>query len=390
MSVSGSGTVVPSIAASMVQDMFGNSNMASTSIDNSVTYIVQVLRTGQTNCYDETGALISCVGTRQDGELQRGLAWNPATRFTDNGLTLTDNLTGLVWTKNANLSGTVTWDNAFTHIATLNAGPYDGRSDWRLPNIVELMSIMNYGSGSMSTWLSSFGFTISATTFWSSTTYNNLLNEVWSFDVNSGSKNYSVKTNAYNAWAVAGTSANLPMTGQTQCYNSSGVAIACAGTGQDGDLQRGVAWPSPRFTNHGDGTITDDLTGLMWAEDANDMATAYPSFDTDAPAGNGVVTWQHALDYVIMLNSVNYLGYNDWRLPNFNELMSLQNQGDGLTWLTTSGFINADTLTQVFWSSTTYEASLTYAKIVNDVYGVSGSQPKTSINYFTWPVRGGN
>lgn len=387
-----SGTVVPTIAASMVQDQAGNPSNASSSTDNSVTfnYPAPALATGQTICYNESGVSIACAGTGQDGELQTGVPWTPAARFTDNGLTMTDNLTGLVWTKNANLSGSVTWDNAFTHIATLNAGPYGGRSDWRLPNIVELMSIMYYGSSSMSAWLSSFGFTVSSTTFWSSTTYNNILNEAWCFDVESGSKNYTAKMNAYNAWAVAGTSTNLPKTGQTICYNSSGVIITCPGTGQDGELQMGVSWPSPRFTDNLDGTITDNLTGLMWAEDANDMAATYPSFDTDLPLGNGVVTWQHALDYVTMLNGVNYLGYSDWRLPNFNELMSLQNQGDGLNWLTTSGFINADALTQVFWSSTTYEASQDYAKIVNDVYGVCGSQPKTSINYFTWPVRAGN
>ncbi|OGW13930.1 MAG: hypothetical protein A2035_03980, partial [Nitrospirae bacterium GWA2_42_11] len=50
----------------------------------------------------------------------------------------------------------------------------------------------------------------------------------------------------------------LPKTGQTTCYDNSGIIVACAGTGQDGDLQRGVAWPSPRFTDNGDGTVTDN------------------------------------------------------------------------------------------------------------------------------------
>ena len=67
------------------------------------------------------------------------------------------------------------------------------------------------------------------------------------------------------------TSVNLPRTGQTICYNVSGTAIACAGTGQDGDTPAGVAWPSPRFTV-GTGAeakcVTDNLTGLMWTKDA--------------------------------------------------------------------------------------------------------------------------
>ena len=34
--------------------------------------------------------------------------------------------------------------------------------------------------------------------------------------------------------------------------------------GDDGDLEKGTAWPVPRFTNNGDGTVTDHLTGLIW------------------------------------------------------------------------------------------------------------------------------
>ncbi|MCC6542909.1 MAG: hypothetical protein IT392_00205 [Nitrospirae bacterium] len=67
-------------------------------------------------------------------------------------------------------------------------------------------------------------------------------------------------------FVLAGT-VELPETGQTTCYNSSGSVIACPGTGQDGDIQAGVPWPSPRFTA-GTGTgadcVTDNLTGLMW------------------------------------------------------------------------------------------------------------------------------
>ncbi len=52
---------------------------------------------------------------------------------------------------------------------------------------------------------------------------------------------------------------DLPRTGQTNSY--------CAG--DDGALQAGAPWPEPRFTNHGDGSATDRLTGLMWVTDGN-------------------------------------------------------------------------------------------------------------------------
>ena len=74
------------------------------------------------------------------------------------------------------------------------------------------------------------------------------------------------------ATSTGGTgSVKLPKTGQTNCYDTSGNVISCSGTGQDGELQKGVAWPSLRFTDNGDQTVTDKLTGLMWAKDANLM-----------------------------------------------------------------------------------------------------------------------
>jgi len=55
----------------------------------------------------------------------------------------------------------------------------------------------------------------------------------------------------------------LPKTGQTHCYDTAGNPIASAGTGQDGEIQTGVAWPTPRFAVNGNTTITDNLTGHL-------------------------------------------------------------------------------------------------------------------------------
>ena len=86
--------------------------------------------------------VIPCVGTGQDGDWQKGVAW-PNPRFTDNGNgTVTDNLTGLTWLKNANCYGTRVWATALTDANTLNSGECgltDGsvEGDWRLPNVRE-------------------------------------------------------------------------------------------------------------------------------------------------------------------------------------------------------------------------------------------------------------
>jgi hypothetical protein len=72
--------------------------------------------------------------------------------------------------------------------------------------------------------------------------------------------------------SVCTSPAGVPKTGQTDCYYDDGTSGTCTcGTtncpsGQDGDLEKGVAWPDPRFTDNGDGTVTDNLTGLVWLE----------------------------------------------------------------------------------------------------------------------------
>ncbi|PKN96737.1 MAG: hypothetical protein CVU43_19200, partial [Chloroflexi bacterium HGW-Chloroflexi-5] len=135
----------------------------------------------------------------------------------------------------------------------------------------------------------------------------------------------------------------LPATGQTTSYYP----------GDDGDLQIGIPIPASRFTDNGDGSVTDALTGHMWAKDANLIATRNPSFDQDRTVGDGDIDWKTALSYVEMLNNENYLGYNDWRMPNMVELRSLVNLGlPDFALPTDHPFIN---LKDLYWSSTSSE-----------------------------------
>jgi hypothetical protein len=59
----------------------------------------------------------------------------------------------------------------------------------------------------------------------------------------------------------AGDSDVIPVvkTGLTKSYH----------THDDGDLKKGVAWPTPRFTKNNNDTVTDNLTGLIWLKNAN-------------------------------------------------------------------------------------------------------------------------
>ena len=112
----------------------------------------QLLSTGQTTCWNAAGTVISCGGTGQDGDLQKGAPL----AYVDNGDgTITDSKTGLMWEKldDNNVGGIhdfsniYTWANAFVvKITTLNAGSgLGGHKDWRLPNVKEFESLINYG-----------------------------------------------------------------------------------------------------------------------------------------------------------------------------------------------------------------------------------------------------
>jgi hypothetical protein len=99
----------------------------------------------------------------------------------------------------------------------------------------------------------------------------------------------------------------VPKTGQTTQY----------GAGDDGDLQAGVAWPNPRFTDNGDGTVTDNLTGLVWLKDAKRFEREgwYTALnDCNSLADDGT-----------SLTDGSQVG--DWRLPNVRELQSLIDYG---------------------------------------------------------------
>lgn len=73
---------------------------------------------------------------------------SPTTRFKDNGDgTVTDPKTSLMWTKDANPTGdTMVFHQAFDYVEGMNEGkhPNFGYTDWRLPNLIELRSLIDY------------------------------------------------------------------------------------------------------------------------------------------------------------------------------------------------------------------------------------------------------
>ena len=126
----------------------------------------------------------------------------------------------------------------------------------------------------------------------------------------------------------------LPGTGQTTIYAA----------GDDGDVRAGGALT---YTDNGDGTVTDNRTGLTWEK------------KIDANADN-FYTWQGALDYVAGLNAMNggagFAGHNDWRLPNVKELLSTVDYGRFNPSIDPI-FGPAGTFSRIlYWSSTSWAA----------------------------------
>jgi hypothetical protein len=369
---------------------------------------INLPQTGQTNCYDQIGTEINCSGTGQDGEIRAGVEW-PNPRFTitycdttgpcadqnsdcdDDPSTdvITDNLTGLMWARDGNLlNGRRGWQGTLNYIASLNkSGGPCGFTDWRLPNTNELESLVNTGINPAAAWLISQGFiNFMARVYWSSTSRPSDTRFAEVIDFANGLMNSTIKPYATyfclvrSEQSLSSYPSGIWKTGQTLCYDLLGSEINCLGTGQDGETQAGIDWPNPRFTDNSNGIVTDNLTGLEWTKDANAPGPTSCNSKTSK-------TWQQALDYVECLNTTYYLGFNDWRLPNKNELFSLIDRSHDDPSLP-AGHPFLDVKSLDYWSSSTHLGDRRYALTIFLGYGFPTWAEKWS-DSFVWPVRGG-
>ena len=171
--------------------------------------------------------------------------------------------------------------------------------------------------------------------------------------------------------------APLPKTGQVTSYATS----------DDGDLIKGIAWPNPRFTDNGDGTVTDNLTGLIWLKDTNCFGMCSIS--------EGLNDCYRLSEGQCGLTDGSSAG--DWRLPNSNELASLVHKGyynPAVSNTTGTGqWSEGDLFNNVqsysYWSSPTDASTTVSAWGVNVYSGRMYDFSKTSYGYI-WPVRGGH
>ncbi len=252
-----------------------------------------IVSTSQTGIWDDTGNSINPIsGEAFYGQDAQFTHTTPVYTLSSDGKTVKDEVTGLTWQKSYD-SGTYYWASIQTVVDNLNNQNYGGYSDWRVPTIKELYSLWDASVGWPYIDTDYFDITytseqeLSHTIFWSTDKYTGVMGNIsangetpgaeLAFGVNFGTghiKSYSIKVGPKH---------------QVRCVR--------------GNLSYGVNL----FQNNNDGTISDLATGLMWQQNDN---------------GSGI-DWEDALAYAQTQNNANYLGHNDWRLPNAKELQSL-------------------------------------------------------------------
>jgi hypothetical protein len=265
--------------------------LMDTRIANSAQLNYPIVDTGQSDCYDDQSQILcSSQANAFYGQDAQYNGDQPA--YADNGDgTVTDLVTGLMWQQN--YSGKMTYSEA---VAGANSFSLAGYIDWRLPTIKELYSLMDF-NGVDSGDASGTGMVPFLDTETLGFAYGNTSNGERLID---------------SQWVTSTTYVATVM-GNQGCFfgvNFADGRIKCYPTmplGNNGYFVRYVRESSYGQNNllaHGDGTVTDISSGLMWQE---------------SDSGQGM-DWDNALGYC---EDLSLAGHDDWRLPNAKELHSI-------------------------------------------------------------------
>jgi PKD repeat protein len=265
-----------------------------------------IVDTAQTNCYADTGAVLSpapAINSAYYGEDGQYFGNQPG--YTNNGDgTISDLNTGLMWVQ-ARGSNQVTWAAAVSNAAACTVG---GHADWRMPTIKELYSLIEFTGQNGQSFTSTSGYIPFINTNYfgfaygpgTSTTVGDRV-----IDCQDWSGTPYVGTTMDGAATIFGVNF---ADGRLKGYPLYEPSDDTLGNTNYVRYVRGNAnYGVNCFTNNGDGTISDLATGLMWSQN-------------DSGAG---LSWTNALVWVQAKNASNYLGHNDWRLPNAKELQGI-------------------------------------------------------------------
>ncbi|MUU77158.1 Lcl C-terminal domain-containing protein [Winogradskyella endarachnes] len=291
-----------------------------TSVTNTKANYTQVA-TGQIHVYDENGNVVSELkpGDSLYGQDAHYLKGKKMSFKKNNDGTITDNNTGLMWEEIPTTEG-FDWQGAKDYVENLELGGYD---DWRLPTAKELFSISDFSEG----WP------------YLDTTYFSLVNnehvdkseQYWTANKYLGHTEEGQYTAVFGVNHATGHIKAYPGEAPKDRKDRKGPPPNNQQPrGQEGENRnenrppppgngerpmgnpmlkhvravRGNTYGENDFKDNGNGTITDNATGLMWAKNDSEQG----------------LDWKNALYYA---ENSELAGYSDWRLPNVKELQGI-------------------------------------------------------------------
>jgi hypothetical protein len=323
----------------------------------NILYAGPIPDTGQSQSYTEIPGEDSDFTINEQKFTKLDSSGNALNILAENWSMVRDDITGLIWEvkktdssiqdkskqytwydpsdiTNAGYAGLNT-DGTDTndYIRTLNTQAYGGYTDWRLPNIYELATLLNMNQANNGIQSQYFPNSMNGG-YWTSTTYAGTSQKAWHISFVTGKNAYDEKSKPMYVRAVRG--------------NMAGYELS-------------------RFVNNMDGTITDTLTGLMWQKD-----------DFQSP-----MTWEEAMT---QFNDLLLAEHTDWRMPTREELRSIVDYSK----ITPSIYINEfpNTVLGNYWTSTANPFQENHIWCIHFYNGNDNYQSKTN-QYYSRAVRGG-
>jgi len=257
----------------------------------AATYVV--VDTGQRDCFSDAG-LIACPsqGTAFSGQDAQHQGVQAAYRDNGDG-TITDLNTGLMWQKTPELNNQSTYVEAVAGAGVLDLAGY---SDWRLPSLKELYSLMDFNGNSRSYTLVPY----------IDTDY---------FDFAYGDESAGDRVIDAQYW-TSNEYVGLVMLGESAVFGVNFADGRIKGyprdQGRNGSIsthfvryvRANPEYGINQFQSSGQGAILDAATGLVWQQSDDGVAR----------------DWEEALAYC---QALALDGSTAWRLPNAKELQSI-------------------------------------------------------------------
>ncbi len=268
-----------------------------------VTLSYPIVDTKQSTCFNDFASIACPVQATANFYGQDAHYAGLAPDFAEDDETITDNRTGLMWQKNP--GGKKTQAQALAEVGSFALAGY---TDWRLPTIKELYSLIQF-NGKDASGCDDDGTTCTASDY---TPF--IDTDYFIFQYGNVYGDRIIDAQYLSSTLVEGG------TGPQNAASAFGVNFADGRIkgyelkpgGEDKtffvmyvrDISSDKKYGANSFKKNSDSTVTDQATGLQWMQ-------------ADSGAGKN---WQEALAYCEGLNLANH---DDWRLPNAKELHSI-------------------------------------------------------------------